>query len=114
MECYLPDIDIEDGKSRVMGNMNLYTRLLGKFNGTKMAEDIAAAVKAGDTKGAAQAAHALRGTAANLGFPLVRKITEEIETRSKKEEDCNEFLPEMEAVTASLSDAIARFLAAQS
>jgi HPt (histidine-containing phosphotransfer) domain-containing protein len=107
---YLPDIDVQDGTGRVMGNMNLYMRLLGKFDAKKMAEEIQTAAKAGDTNGVALAAHALRGTAANLGFPLVLKVTKDIEEFSKSGKDYSGFLDELETSVASLSEAITRFL----
>jgi hypothetical protein len=112
--AYLPDIDVADGKARVMGNMKLYVRLLSKFDGAKMAGAIIDAVEAGETKNAAQAAHALRGTAANLGFPVVRKITEEMELLSKDGKDCKAMVADLNTSVAALTDAIQRVLAEQS
>jgi len=105
---FLPDINVEDGKNRVMGNMKLYLRLVGRFDGLKMANSIRDAVKAGDTTATADAAHALRGTAANLAFPVVQKITEEIEKGAKNGEDCTQFLQPLEDATTALAEAISR------
>jgi HPt (histidine-containing phosphotransfer) domain-containing protein len=111
---YLPDIDVEDGKARVMGNLKLYMRLLGKFDGAKLSGAIVEAIEAGDMRGVSQAAHALRGTSANLGFPVVKNVTEEIENRSKAEQDCSEYVDELKMAADSLAAAIGRFLEEQS
>ena len=110
---YLPDIDVEDGKARVMNNLKLYFRLVNKFDGAKMVGDIVKAVKAEDDKAVAHSAHALKGISANLGFPIVNRIAAEIEMMSKEGKDCKHMeQPLMEAM-AQLSEAIGRFLATQ-
>lgn len=105
---FLPDIDVADGKKRVMGNMQLYHRLVGNFDGEKMAAAIADAIEAGDTKATAQAAHALRGTAANLGFPLVLKAAEDIEQNAKDGKDCTALVPPLKEAVGSLAVAVSR------
>ena len=111
--AFLPDIDVEDGKARVMGNLKLYLRLLGRFDGAKMADAIVQAASAGDRTVVVQATHALRGTAANLGFPVVRKIAEEIETLSKAGEDCAHLLAPLNDAVEALSASIVNLLAEQ-
>jgi HPt (histidine-containing phosphotransfer) domain-containing protein len=111
--AYLPDIDIEDGKARVMNNLKLYLRLVGRFDGAKMVGDISAALKAGDEQEVMNAAHALKGTAANLGFPVVQKIAGEIETGGKSEKDYSALIKQLSEATASLAEAIGRFIASQ-
>lgn len=110
---YLPDVDVEDGKARVMNNLKLYFRLLGKFDGEKMAGDISRAINAGDKKGVAQAAHALRGTAANLGFLVVLKVAHEIETLSKNGENCAHLIQPLDEAVLALTGTIEKILAAQ-
>jgi len=107
---FLPDINVMDGKTRVMGNMKLYLRLVGRFDGFKMAGSISDAVKAGDIEAAADAAHALRGTAANLAFPVVQEITEKIENSAKEGEDCTQFLQPLEDAVTALADVISRIV----
>jgi len=98
---YLPEINIEEGKARVMDNLKLYLRLLGKFDGEKMAADVMDAMKTGDVKLVALATHALRGTAANLSFPVVQKISSEIEALAKADQDSSHLAePLNEAMTA--------------
>jgi hypothetical protein len=105
---FLPDIDVEDGKARVMNNLPLYFRLVKKFDGAKMAGDIVAAVGSGDSEEIANAAHALKGLAANLGFPVVKKIAAEIEQVSR--EGTGNL--KLEASTASLEEVVASLVAA--
>ncbi|MCL2387331.1 MAG: Hpt domain-containing protein [Defluviitaleaceae bacterium] len=112
--AYLPDIDVEDGKARVMNNLKLYLRLLGKFDGAKMKNDIVRAVDEGDGTDIIQAAHALRGTAANLGFPIVQDVTKQIEALGKTGEDCHPLMDSLDKSMESLTGAIERLLAAQS
>ncbi|MCL1863227.1 MAG: Hpt domain-containing protein [Defluviitaleaceae bacterium] len=107
---FLPDIDVVSGKARVMDNMKLYQRLLGKFDAAKMAADVTSAVLADEYATVISAAHALRGTAANLGFPIVQEITNEIEILAKKEEDCKHLVDKLNDAISSLEGAIARLL----
>ncbi|MCL2198027.1 MAG: Hpt domain-containing protein [Defluviitaleaceae bacterium] len=108
---FLPDIDVEGGKARVMDNTKLYQRLLGKFDAAKMAGDVTSAVETGDYKAVVQAAHALRGTAANLGFPVVQEVTNDIELLAKKEEDCKHLIGKLNDAVSALQGAIERLLA---
>lgn len=107
---FLPDVDVESGKARVMDNMKLYQRLLGKFDAAKMAADVTSASEADDYKAVVQAAHALRGTAANLGFPVVQEVTNEMELLAKKEEDSKHLVSKLNDAVTSLEGAIARLL----
>jgi HPt (histidine-containing phosphotransfer) domain-containing protein len=110
---YLPNIDVEDGKARVMGNLRLYLRLLEKFDGEKMKNDITKAIEAGDTAKAFQAAHALRGTALNLGFSVVQKITDEIEILAKASQDPSHLTEPLNEAMTSLLNSIENLLEAQ-
>ncbi|MCL1842764.1 MAG: Hpt domain-containing protein [Defluviitaleaceae bacterium] len=112
-DAYLPDIDVLDGKARVMNNMGLYLRLLGKFDGAKMAEDITRAMKEEDLKCVASASHALRGTAANLGFPVVQKVTTEIEALAKEGKDAHHLAGRLNEAVSALSNAIGMLVASQ-
>jgi len=110
---YLPDIDVEDGKARVMNNLKLYLRLIEKFDGAKMAGAVTCAIDAGDEKATVAAAHALKGTAANLGFSVVKKITGDIEALIKEGMDCSILAQPLTEAMASLAGSIGRLLAAQ-
>ena len=95
----LPHINVEEGKNRVMNNMALYLKLLVKFKGREMAENLIEAAKNNNHAVVAQEAHAIRGTAANLSFPTLDKISSEIEALAKTNESCLH-------LTDSLLDAI--------
>ena len=112
-DAYLPHINVNDGKTRVMNNLALYTRLLGKFKGREMTDGLLEAIKAGDNAKAIQQAHALRGTAANLGFPVLHEVTEKIETLCKSEADCAHLCGDLDNAITSLDEAIGAFIAAQ-
>ena len=110
---YLPYIDVNDGKTRVMDNLKLYVRLVAKFDGRKMAGEIVDAINSGDTAMVAQKSHALRGTAANLGFTQVQKIAEEIEILSKQEQDSTHLKESLNEAIESLVGAVTSFLETQ-
>jgi two-component system sensor histidine kinase/response regulator len=65
----IPDLDIEAGLKRVLGNRALYASLLRKFaDGQKNAGgQIRAALAAGDRDGALRMAHTLKGVCGNIG-----------------------------------------------
>ncbi|MCL2577600.1 MAG: Hpt domain-containing protein [Defluviitaleaceae bacterium] len=107
---YLPEINAEEGIARVMGNSKLYFRLLGKFDGTKMAADIVNAIEAGDTRLIIQSAHALRGTALNLGFPVVQKVTSEIEELAKAEQESSHLTEPLNNAVTALMGSIEKLL----
>ncbi|MCL1845884.1 MAG: Hpt domain-containing protein [Defluviitaleaceae bacterium] len=108
--AFLPDIDVEDGKKRVMGNMSLYARLLGRFDGEKMSANVIDAIDAGDEKNLSQAAHALKGTAANLGFPVICRVVGEIDALCKDGKNCTHLKQDLQDATDALCAAIKRFL----
>jgi len=111
-EKYLPHIDVNDGKARVMNNLGLYTTLLKKFKGRQMTEDLIAAIGANDLPKVGQVAHALRGTAANLSFPTAHKVVSEIEKLAKGGENCAHLTDELQIVMTDLESAIAELTSA--
>lgn len=110
---YLPYIDVNDGKARVVNNLKLYMRLLGKFAGSQMSDDIIHAMGENDSVKIAQTAHALRGTSANLSFPELLKVTAEIEALAKKGEDCSHLVEPLKTAMSDVDGAIQKLLAAQ-
>ena len=103
---YLPHINVNDGKTRVMNNLSLYMRLLGKFNGRQMTDELLTAIKGGDSDKIIQGAHALRGTAGNLGFPVLLEITEKIELLCKAGEDSSHLCEPLNEAMIALDEAI--------
>ena len=110
---YLPHMDIVDGVKRVMNNKSLYMKLLGKFKGREMADVVLNAIKAMNFDDIAAATHALRGTAANLSFPNVYKITSELEEAAKSNQDCSHFSTVLDEAVNALEDNITKFKIAE-
>ena len=110
-KAYHPHINVNDGLARVINNLPLYVRLLGKFKGHELADDLAQAVSGGDPEKIIYSAHALKGTSANLGFPTVCKIAGDIEHLAKSNEDATHLLPELSKVIDDLMAHIEKFLA---
>ena len=92
---HLPHINVKDGLSRVLNNKPLYIRLLGKFKGPELVENLAEAVRNKDCEGVSYSAHAIKGTCANLGFPIISKVAGDIEEAAKTGEDPEAFLPKL-------------------
>ena len=106
---YLPHIDVNDGKARVMNNMGLYTTLLKKFKGRQMADELLAAIKTSDTETVTQVAHALRGTAGNLSLPKLQTVSSEIEALSKGGNDCSHLAEQLDSAIDDLMGCISDF-----
>ena len=111
-EKYLPHIDVNDGKARIMNNMALYMTLLKKFKGRQMTDDLLAASKEGDYAAVVQFAHALRGTASNLSFPALAEVTSEIEALAKASQDCSHLTERLDVTVRDLENAIAELTTA--
>ena len=106
---YLPHMDVADGVKRVTNNKSLYMKLLGKFKGREMADTILKAINIMNFDDIAASTHALRGTAANLSFPNVYKITSELEEFAKSNQDCSHFTTTLDEAVNALEDCISKF-----
>jgi HPt (histidine-containing phosphotransfer) domain-containing protein len=111
-EAYLPHIDAVAGIKRIMNNKKLYVTMLARFKPRQMADTLLEAMKDGDHEKVGFAAHALKGTAGNLGFPTLAVLTGEIEDLAKAKKDASHMagiLDELIAVVmAALQDFIAK------
>jgi two-component system sensor histidine kinase/response regulator len=76
-------VDMADGVKRVMNNTKLYVKLLTKFRDDTKADDIEAALAAGEMEKARNAVHTLKGVAANLSLAELFKQSLELETQIK-------------------------------
>jgi len=109
---YLPHIDVKDGVGRILNNMKLYLSLLTRFKGRIMTDNLINAINENNSADIVQAAHALKGTAANLGFTAMYKITEIIEAAGKNGESCTGYVTELESTFEELDAAIKKLTAA--
>jgi len=85
-------IDVQEGTKRVMNNIKLYVKLLGKFKEDKSLENIENALGSGDTAGAQSAAHTFKGLTANLSLTELYKQSMELESQIKSGSVKNEQL----------------------
>jgi HPt (histidine-containing phosphotransfer) domain-containing protein len=76
-------VDVEDGSKRVMNNIKLFVKLLGKFKEDKSLDEINAALTAGDMAKAQIAAHTIKGLTANLSLMELNKQCIELEAQLK-------------------------------
>ena len=106
-EQYLPEIDVAVGLTRVMKNMNLYVKLLKKFDPYKMIDQLVVLLKDKDYERAIQITHAMRGTAANLSFDIVRNLANEIELLCKEKKDPMHLIEPLKTAVDELNDKMA-------
>ena len=108
---YLPHINVNDGKSRVMGNLALYIKLLKRFDGRKMVNQLIDSILEGDVDKIIQQAHALRGAASNLSLPMLHSIVDRIEERASRGQDAIDFADQLEEAANELEKTIENFFA---
>jgi HPt (histidine-containing phosphotransfer) domain-containing protein len=72
-----------DGIKRVMNNAKLYVKLLTKFKNENNLNDLNSFLDAGDLEKAQNAAHTIKGIAANLSLMALFQQTLEVETQIK-------------------------------
>jgi len=76
-------IDFADGVKRVVNNTKLYVKFLTKFKNDTKLDELEAAVAAGDMEKARNAAHTIKGLAANLSLMELYKQSLALETQIK-------------------------------
>jgi len=76
-------IDFADGVKRVMNNTKLYVKFLTKFKNDTKLDDLEKAFAAGDMEKARNAAHTIKGLAANLSLMELYKQSLALETQIK-------------------------------
>jgi HPt (histidine-containing phosphotransfer) domain-containing protein len=96
-----------------MNNKNLYITMLGRFKVRQMTETLLDTIKEGDFEKITFAAHALKGTSGNLGFPTLYKLTGQMEAMAKTEEDVSHLVAPLEELVDIIVKAIQDFIAAE-
>ena len=69
-------IDVEGALARMMGNENLFFRMMKKFTEDTIFPSLKESLKAQDYKKGFEYAHALKGVAGNLGLDSIMKADE--------------------------------------
>ena len=96
--------DVDDGMQRCLNNEVMYLRLVNKFLQAASFERLPEALSAHDLEAAFQAAHDLKGSAANLGLaPIlgpVSRMTEQLRARREMDygPDLEKLLRERDAL----------------
>ncbi len=79
--------NIEEGLTRCLNNEAFYLRMVGMMAGDTHAEALENAIAQGDRQAAFEAAHALKGSLANLSLtPALNAVTEILEPLRRREE----------------------------
>ena len=76
-------INEEEGKKRVMNNVNLYVKLLNKFKDGTNLDSLINYVESQDWENAQSAAHVIKGVAANLSLTELFNQSLDIEAQLK-------------------------------
>ncbi|MDL2237581.1 Hpt domain-containing protein [Christensenellaceae bacterium OttesenSCG-928-K19] len=77
-------IDVAQGIGRVMGNEDLYVKLLGKFLQDKNYPDMVACIQNDNLQEAGVKAHALKGVSGNLGMNELQALSLAVERELKE------------------------------
>jgi signal transduction histidine kinase/CheY-like chemotaxis protein/HPt (histidine-containing phosphotransfer) domain-containing protein len=107
---FMPQIDVEDGLSRVMQNKMLYFTLLHNFSGRALAGELIAHIRNNDYKQTEQKAHAIKGMAANLGLGELLAIIGDIEGHAKMEVSSIALISELDKSMARTLSSIEQLL----
>jgi len=94
-----------------MGNLALYIKLLKRFDGRKMVNQLIDSILEGDVDKIIQQAHALRGAASNLSLPTLHSIVDRIEERASRGQDAIDFADQLEEAANELEKTIENFFA---
>ena len=79
--------DTEEGLARCLNNEGFYLKMVGMMAGDTHADALTQAVADGDLKAAFEAAHALKGSLANLALkPALDAVTDILEPLRRREE----------------------------
>ena len=77
----------DEGMARCLNNEAFYLRMVGMLSSDTHAEALGQAVAAGDLQAAFEAAHALKGSLANLALtPALNAVNEVLEPLRRREE----------------------------
>ncbi|MDR2599657.1 MAG: Hpt domain-containing protein [Oscillospiraceae bacterium] len=103
-------IDVKDALKRVGNNMDLYKKLLAQFMEKDHIKPIEEALSAGATKVASDAAHTLKGIAANLSLKKLTEATADLEKNIKDGVEHSDSLAELKQVFYVTSEQIAEII----
>ena len=100
-DTYLPYIAVEEGQKRVLGNLQVYIRLLNKFELRSLVSNLIDSIGSGNYGEVIKQAHAIKGTASNLSLIALYEIMLEVEGCAKNGQELEIFVP---ALTAAMDE----------
>lgn len=71
-------VDVDDAMERLMGNEQLYTKLIGTLLSDESFDQLNDALKENDAKKAFNCAHTIKGITANMGFTPLYELSVKI------------------------------------
>lgn len=100
----IPGLNWQEGLSRVMGNSNLYRKLLHQYIGNQQdtVNKIWQALEKGNTNAAAETTHTLKGVSSNIGAWEIQSLSIELEEGIMKEQSLEELQPLLESIEKKL------------
>jgi HPt (histidine-containing phosphotransfer) domain-containing protein len=107
-EVFMPFINVEDGLKRLMNNRALYLKLLNSFQGKDLAQKIIEAIDGKNCEAVGQAAHTLKGVAANLSLTALYDISLQIELVAKQSNDAEQLKEKLRETVEKTLDLIAQ------
>jgi CheY-like chemotaxis protein len=101
----IPELDVDDGLSRVAGNVELYTKLLRRFvtQDADVAARISGSLASGDRANAERLAHTIRGVAGSLGAAAAQAAAEAVESALRTGSDAADIASRISTLAAAMA-----------
>ena len=101
----IAELDVDDGLTRVAGNVELYTKLLRRFvtQEADVAERISGSFASGDRATAERLAHTIRGVAGSLGAGGVQAASEALENALRTGSDATDIALRIATLEAAMT-----------
>ena len=91
-EQYLPYIAVVEGKKRMLGSLQVYIRLLKKFELRQVVTGLVESIEKKSHNEVIRQSHAVKGTASNLSLIALYDIINELEGYAKDGQDVGHFV----------------------
>ncbi|MEN9507564.1 MAG: hypothetical protein RLZZ621_127, partial [Gemmatimonadota bacterium] len=101
----IPELDVDDGLTRVAGNVELYTKLLRRFvtQEADVAARISGSLASGERATAERLAHTIRGVAGSLGAGAVQAAAEALENALRTGSDAADIASRISTLEAAMT-----------
>jgi len=109
-EQYIPYIAVAEGKKRVLGNLQIYIKLLKKFELRQVITNLIECIEKNSHNEVIRQSHMLKGTASNLSLIALYEILNEVEGHAKSGQEVGTFTAALRTTMEETEKSIAAFI----